>query len=122
MSPELIGILAVGVALAGLILTAVGMSAATLRTLRSDMGRLRGEMKQLRGEMRGKMKQLRDEIRDEMKQLRDEMRDEMRKLASRVETLELRVGALEPRMARLEGLLEGAGLYRPAVVSEVAAD
>lgn len=96
MSPELIGILAVGVALAGLVLTAGCMTAATLRRLRSDM-------KQLRDEMRGEMEQLRNEVRA---------------LAARVGTLELRVGALEQRMARLEG----ADLYHPADVSGPATD
>ncbi|MDE0261931.1 MAG: hypothetical protein OXJ37_05950 [Bryobacterales bacterium] len=39
------------------------------------------------------------------------VRPELRELASRV-------GTLEQRMARLEGLLEGAGLYRPAAAPE----
>lgn len=79
MSPELIGILAVGAALAGLVLTVGGMAVATLRAMRSE---LRGELRELGA----------------------------------------RVGALEQRMARLEGLLEGAGLYRPAVAPELTGD
>lgn len=86
MSPELIGILAVGVALAGLVLTVGGMAVATLRALR------------------------------------DEVRNELRELGNRVGTLDTRLGALVQRMARLEGLLEGAGLYRPAAVLEPTGD
>ncbi|MDE0124678.1 MAG: hypothetical protein OXN97_08900 [Bryobacterales bacterium] len=44
MSPELIGILAVGVALAGLVLTVGGMAVAALRAMR---GELRGELREL---------------------------------------------------------------------------
>ena len=44
MSPELIGILAVGVALAGLVLTVGGMAVATLRAMRSELG---GELREL---------------------------------------------------------------------------
>ena len=39
-------------------------------------------------------------------------------LGARIGALEVRFGALEQCMARLEGLLEGAGLYRPAAVAE----
>lgn len=76
MSPELIGVLAVGVALAGLVLTVGGTAVATPRALR------------------------------------DEVRSELRELGTRVGTSDARLGALVQRMARLEGLLEGAGLYR----------
>ena len=86
MSLELIGILAVGVALAGLVLTVGGMAVATLRALR------------------------------------DEVRSELRELGTRVGTLDTRLGALAQRMARLQGLLEGAGLYRPTAVLKPTGD
>ena len=66
MSPELIGILSVGAALAGLVLA---MQSRTDKRF-------------------------------------DALRAELRRLAERV-------GALERGQARLEGLLEGAGLFRP---------
>ncbi len=44
MSPELVGILAVGVALAGLVLTVGGMAVASLRAMR---GELRSELREL---------------------------------------------------------------------------
>lgn len=79
MTPELIGILSVGVALAALILTSIG--------------------------------RVRSELLSELVSARSELREELRELASRV-------GTLGQRMARLEGLLEGAGLYRPAAAPE----
>ncbi len=69
MSPELIGIVAVGVSLAGLVLTVGGMAIAAIRTL-----------------------------------------------SARIEGLEARMGALEQRQARLEGLIEGSGLFRSLAV------
>lgn len=70
MSPELIGILAVGVALAGLVLTVGGLAIAAIRAL-----------------------------------------------SARFEGLEARMGALEQQQARLEGLIEGSGLFRSVPVS-----
>ena len=70
MSPELIGILRVGAALAGLVLTLQSRTDKRLDALRADM------------------------------------RAELRRLAERV-------GTLERGQARIEGLLEGAGLFRP---------
>ncbi|MCY4594302.1 MAG: hypothetical protein OXC19_05815 [Bryobacterales bacterium] len=64
MSPELLGVLGVGVALGGLQLTLWGVMRADLAAIRADL----------------------------------------RDLANRVGTLEL-------RQARLEGLIEGAGLF-----------
>lgn len=85
MSPELIGILTVGVALAALVLTSTGRLRSELQSVRSELQSVRGELQSVRGELGGK-----------------------------IGALETRMAALEQRMARLEGLLEGAGLYRPA--------
>ncbi len=82
MSPELIGILSVGVALAALHM-------ASIKSLRDE----------LRGEFRGELKN----IRDELKNIRDGMKD----MESRMTRLEQRMGSLEQRMAHLEGVLEG---------------
>ena len=48
MSGEIIAILAVGVALAGVILTA---TRGLLKDMREDIGQLRGDIKDLRGEV-----------------------------------------------------------------------
>ena len=93
MSPELIGILTVGVALAALVLTSTG--------------RLRGEIQSVRSELGSEIAAVRSELGSEIAAVRKE-------LGSAIAALDARIGALEQRMARLEGLLEGAGLYRPA--------
>ena len=54
-----------------------------------------------------------------LRALRGELRSE---LGTRVGTLDVRLGALLQRMARLEGLIEGAGLCRPAAVPEPTRD
>ena len=79
MSGEMIAIVAVGVALAGVILTSV-------RGLRQDMqaqiGGLRGEVGELRERMAHEISELRERMAHEISELRE-------------------------RMAKLEGLLEG---------------
>ena len=54
--------------------------------------------------------------------LRGELRSELRELGTRAGTLDVRLGALVRRMARIEGLIEGAGLDRPAAVPEPTGD
>ena len=79
MSVELIGIVAVGAALAGVILTAT-------RGLRQD---IRQDMARMESQLREDMGKLESRLRDDIKQLGD------------------RVGRLEHSQAKLEGLLEG---------------
>ena len=78
MSGELIAIVAVGVALAGVILTAT-------RGLRQDMARLEERINGLESRLDGSIKAL----------------------ESRFDGLERQFGELRERMAHLEGLLEG---------------
>ena len=96
MSAELIGILAVGVGLATLMLTA-------LRAFRTD---LRREIARETGTLRGDMQTLRDGLRGDAHTARDELRADIRGLDERMRTQ-------ERGMARLAGLLEG---LREAVV------
>ena len=78
MSPEVIAILAVGVALAG-----IGLNAQ--RTARADNKTLSAEIEDVRTEFGRKI----DGLQADINSLRDEM------------------GSLRERMAKLEGLLEG---------------
>ena len=78
MSPEVIAILAVGVALAG-----IGLNAQ--RTARADNKTLSAEIEDVRTEFGRKI----DGLQADINSLRDEM------------------GILRERMAKLEGLLEG---------------
>ena len=93
MSAELIGILAVGVALASLMLTA-------LRAVRTD----------LRREIARETGTVCNELRGEIHAARDELRADIR-------GLDERMGTQERGLARLEGLLEG---LREAVLVRAA--
>ena len=92
MSPELIGILAVGAALATLNLT-------TLRGLRTEV---RSDIRGVRDELHG--------VRDE---LRNDLRGDIHALDDRIRGLDDRMRTQERSTAKLEGLLEG---LREAVV------
>ena len=50
------------------------------------------------------------------------LRGDIRELAGRVAALERGVGGLEQRVARIEGLFEGAGLSRAGEPAEVTGD
>jgi len=121
MSSELIGILAVGVALAALILTTLR---GTRTELRGDIARIRdelgGDIARVRDELDGSIVGVRDElggniarVADELHGFRDELRGDIRGLDHRMRALEDRIGAQERSTARLEGLLDG---LREAVV------
>ena len=87
MSPEIYTIIAVAIALAGLILN----GQRSLAVLRREMGELRSEMHRefaaVRGEMRREIDGLRKEIDGLRKQI-DGLREEIRALAERVVRLE----------------------------------
>ena len=100
MSAKLIGILAVGVGLATLMLTALR---AVLIDLRREIAREPGT---LRDDLRGDMQTLRDELRGDAQTARDALRADIRGIEERMRTQ-------ERGMVRLEGLLEG---LREAVV------
>lgn len=85
VSPELISILAVGVALAGLVLTG-------LRGVRTEMQAVRVEM---------------NTVRNEMNTLRTELRTEMQALRSEINEVRAEMADLRERVARLEGMFEG---------------
>ena len=92
MSAELIGILAVGVALAGVMVSLFAW-------MRADIGQLRRETQARSTGLEQRMAKLEAEV------------------SERMGTLEQRMGALEQRMARLEGMLEvlsqAIGIGRP---------
>ena len=73
LSQELIGILAVGVTLMGMLVAVfVGMGRMETR-LRQDIGAVRGELHDQISTVRGEMGVFRDEMRDEIRAVRDEM-------------------------------------------------
>ena len=104
MSPELIGILAVGAtllaagaALAGLILT-------SNRGLRQDVARLESR---LREDMRQSESRLREDVRQSESRLREDMKQSESHLRVDLKQPAERVARLEHGQAKLEGLLEG---------------
>ena len=106
MTGEIIAILTVGVALAGLILTSV-------HGLRGEIAGLRGDTQAQMGELREEIAGLRRDMQAEMGGLRGEI------AALRGEIAEIRseLAQLRERMAHLEGLLDG---LREAIAARVA--
>ena len=97
MSVELISIIAVGVALAGLILT----------SLKGTEARLREDMVKLESRLNGRISGLESRLDGRISVLE-----------SRFDAMEHQIGELRERMAHLEGLLEG---LREAITGRAAA-
>ena len=97
MTLELIGTLAVGATMVGLLLT-------LRRDARADNQRLRAEVRadnqRLRTEVRADMDSLRAEVRDDNQNLRAEVRGDVSAIRKDVQTL-------TERMSRVEGAIEG---------------
>ena len=93
MTPELIAILAVGVAVVGLILNG---QAQTNRRLDALERRMEGRMDALEQRMEGRM----DAIEQRVSAFELQVNQ-------RFDRLEARLAALEQRVARLEGVLDG---------------
>ena len=112
MSVELISILtaivAVGVALAGVIL-------ASSRGLRQDMVRLESRLDVRISALESRLEAHINDLRGEVGELRERMAHEISELRERMAH---EVSELRERMAKLEGLLEG---LREAVTGRVSA-
>ncbi len=99
MTGEIIAILTVGVALAGLILTSV-------HGLRGEIAGLREDTQEQIGKLRGEIAGLREDTQTQIAALRGEIAEIRSELAQ-----------LRERMAHLEGLLDG---LREAIAVRVA--
>ena len=88
----LVAVLAIGVTLAGVILT-------SNRGLRQDMAQLRRDMREDMGKLESRLREDTSQLRDDIKQLGD------------------RVSRVEHSQAKLEGLLEG---LREAITGRVS--
>jgi len=100
----LVAVVAIGVGLAGLILT-------TFRGLRNEMRGLkqetREEIRGLRQETRDEIQGLRQETRDEIQGLRQQTRQEIRDVRGHLGRIDSHIGELRERMGHVEGLLKG---------------
>ena len=103
----LVAVLAIGVALAGLILT-------SNRGLRKDM---REDMKQWESRLREDMKQWESRLREAMGKLESRLREDTSQLRDDIKQLGDRVSRVEHSQAKLEGLLEG---LREAITGRVS--
>ena len=101
MSGELIAIVAVGAALAGLILTS---SRGLRQDMREDMGklesRLREDIGKLETRLEEKINGSESRLDERIERLESRLRDDIKQLGDRV-------GRMEHSQAKLEGLLEG---------------
>ena len=108
MSGEILAILAVGVALAGVILT-------SNRGLRQDMAQLRRDMREDMGKLESRLREdigkLESRLDERIDRLEARLRDDIKQLGDRV-------GRMEHSQAKLEGLLEG---LREAITGRVKA-
>ena len=115
MSTELIAIIGVGVALAGLILNGQSSQRAEIMDLQGGLEELRedtqAEFKSMREETQSEFKSMREETQSEFKSMREETQSEFKVVRSEI-------SGLRERMARLQGLLEG---LREAVTGRGAA-
>ncbi len=118
MTPELIGILAVGVALAGLVLVALRENT---RSLRAEIKAVRTEVKDLREEMNKQFESVRAEIRAEREErntqfeaAREDTNKQFESVRAEIEALRADMAELRERMARIEGMFEGFLRREPA--------
>ena len=122
MTPELIGILAVGVTLAGLMIAIwrdarahTNQGLAELRTevrdlrveTRADFAQIRADFQGHREEVRADNQSLRKELRADMQIFRQEVRADLAEVKSDVGGLRKDVQALTERTSRVEGVIEG---------------
>ena len=99
MTPELIGIVAVGVALAGLALV-------LNRERRAEMKAMRGEMKAEIRELREGTSQQFEAVHAEIKELREDTSQQLEAVHAEIGSLRGEMARLRERMARIEGMFD----------------
>ena len=104
MTPELIGIVAVGVALAGLMLVSNRENA---RALRAEMKDMREDTRKQFESMRAEMKELRGEMKAEIKELREDTSQQFEAVHTEMKAVRGEMARLRERMARIEGMFDG---------------
>ena len=122
MTPELIAVVAVGVALAGIVLVALRENT---RILRAEIKDVRTEVKDLREETNKQFESVRAEIRAEREErnaqfeaTREETNKQFESVRAEIEALRADMAELRERMARIEGMFEGFLRREPAAAPE----
>ena len=104
MTPELIGILSVGVVLlVGLGSLTVGIAA----WLRGDIRQVRDEVHHVRHDLGAEIRQVRADLSAEIGQVRTDLSAEIGQVRADVDGLRTDVHDLDRRLARVEGVIEG---------------
>ena len=104
MTPELIGILAVGVTVIGLLITFRRDARADNQALRAEF---RADNQRLREEVHAGTESLRTGFRADLKSFREEVRADFAQVRGDLADLRKDVQALTERMSRVEGVIEG---------------
>lgn len=97
MTPELIGILAVGAALATLNIAIAAWLRADIRDVRTE---LRAEIHAVRTELKIDIQAVRTELKSDIQAVRNDLGAEIRELRTDVH-------GLDQRSSRIEGVIEG---------------
>ena len=122
MTPELIGILAVGVALAGLVLVALRENTRVLRAeIRAEREERNAQFEVLRAEIRAEREERNaqfESVRAEVKELREDTNKQFESVRAEIEALRADMAELRERMARIEGMFEGFLRREPASAPE----
>ena len=115
MTPELIGILAVGVALAGLVLVALRENTRVLRAeIRAEREERNAQFEVLRAEIRAE----REERNAQFEAAREDTNKQFESVRAEIEALRADMAELRERMARIEGMFEGFLRREPAAAPE----
>ena len=104
VTPEVIGILAVGATVIGLLLTFRRDARTDNQALRAEF---RADNQRLREEVHAGMESLRTEFRADIQSLRTEVRADFAQVRSDLADLRKGVQALTERTSRVEGVIEG---------------
>lgn len=103
--------LAVGVAMLGVVGTLAGMILSAVSGVRREIGELRGELHSglanARTETQNGLAESRSEMQGGLAELRTEMQSGFAELRGEIAELRKELGELRERMARLEGMFEG---------------
>ena len=117
MSPEMIAILAVGVALAGLMLRGQHGLSRRVDELRGDLdkrvGELRGDLDKRVGELRGDLEKRVGELRGDLDKRMGELRGDIAGLDARLRSVETGLAEVKGQLTMVRDYITGRNLREP---------